>query len=75
MLYLNIHGDAVLSPKPFHGLVIVDQQLSSVQLHVLETEARQVEQAQLASCDEFLGTNSDKLTVSTELISNEATSS
>ena len=30
MLYSNIHGDAVLGLKPFHGLMVVDQHLSSV---------------------------------------------
>ena len=41
----------MVGPELVQSYVIVDQQVSSVQLHVLKIEARQLEQAQLDSCD------------------------
>ena len=49
------------------SLVIMDQQLSSIQLHVLETEARQLERAQSTICDELSGVDSDEPDKSIEL--------
>ena len=37
MLYLDILGVAMVITKLVHSFIVVDQQLSSVQLHVLET--------------------------------------
>ena len=51
----------------------MDQQLSSVQLHVLKIKASLLEWAQPNCCDELSGEESDKLTVSTELYPTKTT--
>ena len=45
----------------------MDQQLSSIQLHVLEIEASWLEQVQSARCDKLSGVESDELTINADL--------
>ena len=73
MMYENIHGDAMAGPKVFHCTIVVNQQLSSIQLHVLKIEATKLERAQPTSCDELLGEYLDELDESTKLFPNKVT--
>ena len=73
MLYLNIYRNVVFGPKLFQSFVVVNQQLSLVQLHILKIEARQLEQAQSDNCDELWGAESDELNECTKPCSTKAT--
>ena len=67
MFYLDILGDEMVIPKLVQSLVVMDQYLCSIQLHVLETKVRQLEQAQSASSNELTGAKSDELSMNADL--------